>query len=117
VIGARPEQNHPVAATYLKQAAKVGKKLVIMDPCRQDLMRHATHSVIFNPSRDVALLNAMLHVIIEEKLFDADYVRSNVDRFEELKAKVKEFSPEAMAEVCSVSSEMLRDVARTYASA
>lgn len=117
VIGARPEQNHPVAATYLKQAAKNGKKLIVMDPRGQDLMRHATHSVIFKPGRDVAMLNAMLHVIIEEKLYDEQYIQANVDGFDALKAKVEDFSPEAMEEVCGVSANMLRDVARTYAKA
>ncbi|MDE1132677.1 MAG: formate dehydrogenase subunit alpha [Ascidiaceihabitans sp.] len=117
VIGARPEQNHPVAATYLKQAAKDGKTLIVMDPRRQGLMRLATHSVVFKPGRDVAMLNAMLHVIIEEDLYDKQYIQTNVDGFEALKAKVKDFSPEAMAEVCGVSADVLRDVARTYANA
>ena len=63
VIGARPAQNHPVAATFLKQAAKRGAMLIVMDPRRQGLMRHATHPVVFAPGRDVALLNAMLHTI------------------------------------------------------
>ncbi len=115
IIGARPEQNHPVAATYFKQAAKQGKKLIVMDPRRQELMRHATHSVIFKPGRDVAMLNAMLNVIIEEKLYDEQYIQANVEGFEALKEKVRDFTPEAMEEVCGVEAEMLRDVARTYA--
>ncbi len=117
VIGARPEQNHPVAATYLKQAAKAGKSLIVMDPRRQDLMRHATHSVVFKPGRDVAMLNALLNVIIEEKLYNSDYVRAHVDGFEALREQVKAFSPDAMSEICGVPAEMLRDVARTYAKA
>jgi len=115
VIGARPEQNHPVAATYLKQAAKGGKKLIVMDPRRQELMRHATHAVVFKPGRDVAMLNAMLHVIIEEKLYDEQYIQANVDGFDALKAKVADFTPEAMEDICGVQADMLRDVARTYA--
>ena len=115
VIGARPEQNHPVAATYLKQAAKRGASLIVMDPRTQGLMRHATHSVVFKPGRDVAMTNAMLHVIIEEKLYDAQYIQANVDGFEALKEKVKDFSPEAMEPVSGVDADLLRDVARTYA--
>jgi len=117
VIGARPTTNHPVAATYFKQAAKQGKKLIVFDPRKQDLMRHATHAVQFKPGSDVAMLNAMLHVIIDEKLYDEQYIQANVDGFEALKEKVKDFTPEAMANVCGVSADMLRDVARTYASA
>jgi len=117
VIGARPTTNHPVAATYFKQAAKSGKKLMVFDPRQQDLMRHATHAVQFKAGSDVAMLNAMLHVIIDEKLYDEQYIQANVDGFEALREKVKDFSPEAMAETCGVSAEMLRDCARTYANA
>ncbi len=115
VIGARPAQNHPVAATYFKQAAKNGTKLIIMDPRGQDLMRHASHELRFKPGTDVALLNALLHVIIEEELYDKQYIQANVTGFEALKEKVKDFSPEAMSEVCGIDADLLRDVARTYA--
>ncbi|RWO27240.1 formate dehydrogenase subunit alpha [Mesorhizobium sp.] len=117
VIGARPTTNHPVAATYFKQAAKRGAKLIVMDPRGQDLMRHASHSLRFKAGSDVALLNALIHVIIEEKLYDEQYIQANASGFEALKAKVKDFSPEAMAEVCGVEASVLRDVARTYATA
>ncbi len=117
VIGARPEQNHPVAATYLKQAAKNGSKLIVMDPRGQELMRHATHALQFKSGTDVALLNAMLHVIVAEKLYDEQYIQANVDGFEALKQKVADFSPEAMAPVCGIDAETIRTVARTYATA
>ncbi|MEJ8476510.1 formate dehydrogenase subunit alpha [Roseibium algae] len=116
VIGARPEQNHPVTATYLKQAAKKGSKLVIMDPRHQGLMRHADHGLIFKPGTDVAMLNAMLNVIITEGLYDRQYIAAHVDGFEALKEKVSEFTPEAMAPVCGIDAQTLRDVARLYAS-
>jgi formate dehydrogenase major subunit len=117
VIGARPTTNHPVAATFFKQAAKRGAKLIVIDPRGQDLMRHATHSLRFRAGSDVALLNAFLHTIIEEKLYDEQYIQANVSGFEALKAKVKDFSPEAMAEVVGIDAATLRDVARTYAKA
>ncbi|MCA8883088.1 MAG: formate dehydrogenase subunit alpha [Rhodobacteraceae bacterium] len=115
IIGARPESNHPVAATYFKQAVKRGAKLIVMDPRRQGLMRHATHPVVFTPGRDVALLNAMLHVIIAEKLYDAQYVQAHVDGFDALAEKVQGFAPEAMEPVCGVPADTIRDLARTYA--
>ena len=117
VIGARPEQNHPVAATYLKQAAKRGAKLIVMDPRRQGLMRHASHPVVFKPGLDVAMLNSMLHVIIEDKLYDEQYIQANVDGFEALKKKVKDFSPENTEELTGVKASYLRDVTHTYATA
>ena len=115
VIGARPTTNHPVAATYFKQAAKEGRKLIVMDPRKQDLMRHASHSLQFKPGTDVAMLNAILHVIIEENLYDEQYIQANASGFDALKEKVKDFSPEAMSEVCGIEADLLRDVARVYA--
>ncbi|MFZ1815933.1 MAG: formate dehydrogenase subunit alpha [Rhizobiaceae bacterium] len=117
VIGARPNTNHPVAATYLKQAAKRGAKLIIMDPRKQALMRHATHAIQFKPGTDVALLNAMLHVIVEEKLHDEQFIQAHVSGFEALKEKVRDFSPEAMEEVCGIAASQIREIARTYARA
>ena len=67
VIGANPTENHPVAATYFKQAAKLGKTLIVMDPRGQALKRHATYMLQFKPGADVSLLNALMHVIVEEK--------------------------------------------------
>ncbi|MEM9629844.1 MAG: formate dehydrogenase subunit alpha [Pseudomonadota bacterium] len=117
VIGARPEQNHPVAATYLKQAAKRGANLMIFDPRRQGLMRHATHPVVFKPGRDVPMLNAMIHTIIFEELYDLQYIQANTEGFEALRKKVKDFSPEAMSEICGVEASYLRELARTFANA
>jgi formate dehydrogenase major subunit len=117
VIGARPAQNHPVAATWLKQAARQGKKLYILDPLKQGLSRHATKHLQFKPGRDVALLNAMLHAIIEEDLYDEQYIQAHTEGFEELRVKVGGFAPEAMAEVCGIDAATIRQVARDFATA
>ena len=115
VIGARPEQNHPVAATYLKQAARAGTKLIVMDPRRQGLMRFADYGLCFKPGTDVAMLNAILNVIITEELYDTQYIAAHVDGFEALKEKILDFTPEAMEPVCGIEAETLREVARLYA--
>ncbi|NQU59717.1 MAG: formate dehydrogenase subunit alpha [Rhodospirillales bacterium] len=117
VIGARPTQNHPVAATFLKNAAKQGKRLIIMDPRRQDLSRHATHHLQFTPGTDVALLNAMIHTIIEEGLTDDQYIQGYTEGFDALKESIKNFPPEKMADVCGIDAELIRTVAREYATA
>ena len=117
IIGARPEQNHPVAATFFKNAAKAGKKLIVMDPRGQDISRYATHTLKFKPGQDVALLNAMIHTIIEEDLTDQQYIQANTHGFEELKQGVSKFSPEDMEEVCGIPAAQIRDVARMYATA
>jgi formate dehydrogenase major subunit len=115
VIGARPAQNHPVAATFLKNAAKNGAKLIVMDPRRQALSRYADYMVQFKPGQDVALLNAMLYAIVEEQLYDVQYVQAHTEGFEELKTGLAGFSPEEMAEVCGIDAATIREVARIYA--
>jgi len=117
VIGARPAQNHPVAATFLKNAVKRGATLIVMDPRGQALARHAEHILRFKPGQDVALLNAMLHTIIEEGLTDRQYLQAHAEGFEDLQKRIKAFSPEAMAEVCGIDAATIRTVARTYATA
>ncbi|MCZ4280545.1 formate dehydrogenase subunit alpha [Kiloniella laminariae] len=116
IIGCRPGWNHPVAATYIKQAAKdPDKHLFVMDPRGQNLVRYADKHLQFKPGRDVAMLNAMIYTIIEENLYDVQYVQANTEGFEELKANIKDFSPEDMAEICGIDAQTLREVARIYA--
>ena len=115
VIGARPAQNHPVAATFLKNAARQGATLIVIDPRRQALSRYATHMLQFKPGQDVALLNAMLYTIVEEELYDRQYVQAQTEGFEALKESIKDFPPETMAEVCGIDAATIREVARTYA--
>jgi formate dehydrogenase major subunit len=117
VIGANPTENHPVAATFFKNAVERGAKLVVMDPRGTAMMRHATHMLQFKPGRDVAMLNAMLHTIVEEELYDRQYVQANTEDFEKLVENVRDYSPEKMAEVCGIPAATLREVARLYARA
>ena len=115
VIGANPTENHPVAATYFKQAVKDGKTLIVMDPRGQALKRHATHMLQFKPASDVSMLNAIMHVIVEEKLYDTQYIQAHTEGFEQLKTHLADFTPEKMAEVCGIDADTLRTVARAYA--
>src|SRR5213076_1118626 len=115
LIGANPTVNHPVAATWMKNAAKAGVKLIVADPRRSDLARHATYNLQFNADTDVALLNAMLHTIVEEGLANEAFIRDRTSGYEALAENVKKFSPEAMAPVCGIDAKTIREVARLYA--
>ena len=117
VIGARPAENHPVAATFLKNAAKRGAHLIVMDPRgqTQGISRHANQVLQFKPGSDVALLNGMLHTIIAENLYDEQYVQANTEGFADLQANIQNFPPEKMEEVCGIPAETIKSVARTYA--
>src|SRR5450759_3964212 len=115
VIGANPTENHPVAATFFKQAAKRGAKLVVMDPRGQALKRHAWQMMQFKNGTDVAMLNAMLNVIVSEKLYDQQYVQTYVEGFAPFAESIKDFTPEEMAPICGIPADTLRNVARSYA--
>jgi formate dehydrogenase major subunit len=115
VIGANPTVNHPVAATWMKNAARRGTKLSVADPRRTELARHATHFLQFNPDTDVALLNAMIHAIVDEGLVNEAFVRDRTSGYEALKENAKDFSPEKMAPICGIPAQTIREVARLYA--
>ena len=117
VIGANPIENHPVAATYFKQFTKRGGKLIVMDPRGQALKRYASHMLQFRPGADVSMLNAIMHVIVEEGLYDQQYIDGFTENWDAEKAHLKDFSPEKMSENCGIGADVLRDVARTFAGA
>ena len=115
LIGANPISNHPVAATWIKNAVKKGAKFIYADPRRSELARHATHYLQFKPDTDVALLNAMMHTIVHENLVDEAFIASRTIGYEDLKKNVEGYSPEAMAPLCGIPAETIKEVARLYA--
>ncbi|MAU51874.1 MAG: formate dehydrogenase subunit alpha [Roseovarius sp.] len=117
VIGANPIENHPVAATWFKQFAKRGGKLIVMDPRGVGLRRFATHMLQFKPGMDVAMLNAIMHVIVEEGLYDRQYIDAFTENWEAEKAHLAQFPPEKMEAICGIPAGTLRAVARDFATA
>ncbi len=117
VIGANPTVNHPVAATFMKNAIRRGAKLILMDPRATEMSRLATHSFQFNPGTDVALLNAMLHTIVTEGLVDREFIDTRTDGWEAFRKGITAYSPEAMEPICGIPAEEIRDAARLYATA
>ncbi len=117
VIGANPTVNHPVAATFFKNAAKAGAQLIVMDPRGQALSRHATHMLQFKGGSDVALLNGIMNVIVEKGLYDENYIAGFTEGFDDLKEHLKAFTPEAMAPICGVDPATIRTVAEVIGNA
>jgi formate dehydrogenase major subunit len=117
VIGSNPTVNHPVAATFMKNAAKNGTKIVLIDPRRSDLARHATYFLQFNADTDVALLNGFMHVIIAEGLANQQFISERTENYEALKANVADYSPEKVAPITGIDAQTIREVARLYATA
>jgi formate dehydrogenase major subunit len=117
VIGSNPTSNHPVAATWMKNAAKKGAKIVLADPRITDIGKHAWRTLQFKADTDVAMLNALIHVVIEEGLADQDFIAKRASNFEALRENVKGYSPEAMEPICGIPAQTLREVARAFAKA
>ncbi len=118
VIGSNPTENHPVAATFFKQFAKRGGTLIVMDPRAQSgLKRHAEHLLQFRPGTDVALLNAIMNVIVEEKLYDRQYIEGFTEGFFEFRDHIRAFTPDRMSDLCGITPDQIRAVARAFAGA
>ena len=117
LIGARPDENHPVAATFLKEAVARGAALIVADPRGTGLDRIAAEVLRVRPGQDVALLNGMLHVILAEGLEDRAFAAGRLDGLDALRAHVAAWTPERASEACGVPAEQLRRAARRFATA
>ncbi|SEK79303.1 formate dehydrogenase major subunit [Roseovarius azorensis] len=117
IIGANPIENHPVAATYFKQFTKRGGKLIVMDPRGVGMRRFATHMLQFRPGADVSMLNAIMNVIVEEGLYDRQYIEAFTENWEAEKEHLAQFPPEKMEAICGIPADTLRAVAREFATA
>jgi formate dehydrogenase major subunit len=125
VIGANPTDGHPVFASRLKKRLRQGAKLIVADPRRIDLVKsphvEAAHHLALKPGTNVALINALAHVIVSEGLIDQDYIRERCDlqAFDAWARFVLEpqNSPEALASQIGVAAEEIKAAARLYASA
>ncbi|WP_329544485.1 formate dehydrogenase subunit alpha [Streptomyces sp. NBC_01356] len=123
VIGANPTDGHPVFASRMKRRLREGAELIVVDPRRIDLVRsphiEAAHHLQLKPSTNVAVVNAMAHVVVTEGLADLAFVAQRCEGFAEWAEFVArpENSPEATEEVSGVPSGELRAAARLYAAA
>ena len=115
IIGSNPTVNHPVAATFMKNAAKEGKTLIVMDPKQVEIARHANYFLQFKPDTDVALLNAIMKSIIDQNLVDNDFIKNRTKDFKKLKDHLKDYTPEKMSMICGISVEKINEIARIYA--
>jgi formate dehydrogenase major subunit len=114
IIGSNTTDNHPVAATWIKQAARQGTTLIVMDPRRPEMARYAHHYVRFKPGTDVALLNGLLHVILREGLQDPVFIADRTEGFEGLRETVGHYSPDVVEKITGVPAATVEEIARLY---
>ncbi len=118
ITGSNTTANHPVAATFMKQAAREGKtKIIVVEPRRIEMADHADMFLQIRPGTDVAFYNAVMHVLIEQDLVDHEFIRTRTRDFEELKAVVEKYDPEMAAEICGIPADDIRRVARLFGGA
>ncbi|AEB08935.1 formate dehydrogenase subunit alpha [Desulfobacca acetoxidans] len=118
VIGSNPNENHPVIGTYIKRAAKLkNKDLIVIDPRRQNLVRYARLWLRQFPGTDIAVINGMMHVIIAENLHAVDYIAERTENFEAVKETVSKYTPEYVEKISGVPAAEIIAAARLYAKA
>ena len=100
---------------FIEEARHKGAKLVVIDPYRTRTAKLADWYLPINPGTDAALALGMMHVIVNENLFDADYVSRYTVGFEELKARAQQYPPEKVADWTGISADDIRKLAREYA--
>ncbi len=116
VIGSNMIEAHPVAASFVKNAVLNGAELLMVDPRRHALVDFASLHIPIRVGTDIAFLNALMHVLIAEELYDKVFVDSCTVGFEELKQKVMEYPPERAAGICEIGADLIREAARRIAS-
>lgn len=115
VCGANATENHPVVGARIKQQALGGANLIVIDPRAIELARLARIHLALRPGTNLALLNALAHVIVEEELYDKAWVHERVSGFDEFRAFLHDWTPERAETICGVGSQLIREAARLYA--
>jgi formate dehydrogenase major subunit len=117
VVGTNSTENHPVIGARIKQAVLKGAKLIVIDPRQIELAEYATIHLQPKPGTNVPLLNAMAHTIVQEQLFDREFVEERVAEWDEFSDFITHFSSEEVEETCGVAAKLVREAARLYATA
>lgn len=117
IIGSNTSENHPVIAAIMKQAKRAGAKMIVADPRRIEMAEYADVFLQLKPGTNIALLNGLMHVIIEKGLQDENYIKERTENYEELKELVKGYTPERVSEICGVDPEYIIKAAEIYGEA
>jgi formate dehydrogenase major subunit len=117
VTGSNTTANHPVAATFIKDAAANGTTLIVIDSRETGIAEHADYFLQIAPGSDVPLYNAMMRVMIEESLVNHEYIREFTEGFDALRVTVDKYTPEMAEGICGVPAATIQEVARIFGQA
>ena len=115
LVGANPTEAHPVFGARIKQAVLAGAQLIVLDPRRTELARLADIHLPLNPGSNVAVINAMQHVVVHEGLLDRPFIAAHTEGFEAYETELSTFTPEWAETISNVPAAAIRDAARAYA--
>lgn len=116
-IGSNNMEAHPLFGRKLIQAQKNGAKLVVLDPRYTPTAKIADEYVQFKTGTDVALMNAMIKVIIDNDLQDDEFIKNRTKGFDELKETVQKYDLETVSEITHIAPEVIEELAIEYAKA
>jgi formate dehydrogenase alpha subunit len=118
VTGSNTTETHPVIATFIKRAARLNNKnIIVIEPRRIDLVRHAALWLRQRPGTDIAVINGLMNLIIQENLHDQAYIAERTENFEALRETVAKYTPEYVEQISGVPAADLRRAARLYGQA
>jgi formate dehydrogenase alpha subunit len=117
VIGSNTTESHPIGALAIKKAVRAGGRLIVADPREIDIARRADLHLKLRPGTNVALLNGLAHVIVEEGLVDEEFVRERTEDYEAARDAVGPYTPELVEEITGVPADDVRRAARIYGTA
>jgi len=117
VTGTDTTSNHPVAATFFKDAAARGTRLIVVDPRHSPIADHAWRFCQIRSGTDVAFYSAVMHEVIARGWVDEAFVASRTQGFEAVAEAVQPFTPEVASGFCGVTAETIREVAAAYGQA
>lgn len=117
VIGSNTTETHPIVALRMKKAVRNGAKLIVADPRRIPLTKFATLHLQMRPGTDVALLNTICNVILQEDLTDKEFIAARTEGFEGFAQSIAKFTPELGEQITGVAKEDIVQAARLYAQA
>jgi len=117
VTGSNTLEAHPLIGSRILKAMEKGAQVIVIDPRDTPLSRMTQLNIHQKPGTDIAWINGMIRVIIEEGLFDKEFVDGRTELFEELKQVVQQYTPEEVEKITGIEPKMLVDAARTYAKA
>ena len=115
VIGSNTTEAHPVIGSWLKERKKSGARLIVCDPRQIELADYADLYLRQRGGSDVPLLNAIMHVILHERLYDEKFVAERIENLGELQAAMAEYTPEVASQITGVPAEAIVQAARIYA--